>query len=257
MADSVLQPAQDMALTRDVFLNGKFHLWQPRDGYRAATDPVLLAAAVPARPGQSVLELGCGAGAALLALASRVPDLALNGIERQEAYAELARRNLAENGRDGQIVTGDLAAMPPPLRVAFDHVLANPPYYRPTDPAARDSGRAQALREETPLANWIDAALRRCKPGGTITVIHLIDRLPHLLTLAHDRGSALSVRPITARAPRAAGRVLLQIRKGSRAPFALLPPLVMHEGDAHLRDGDDFSPLARAVLRDGAAIDWA
>lgn len=251
------EPGQDPALTRDVFLNGRFHLWQPRQGYRAATDPLLLAAAVPATAGQSVLELGCGAGAALLALGTRVPGLSLHGIERQADYADLARRNLSENGQTGQIIVGDLAAMPPPLRTVFDHVLANPPYYKPTDPAARDPGRAQALREETPLANWIDAALRRCKPGGTVSVIHLIDRLPHLLSLSYDRGNALVVRPITARAPRAAGRVLLQIRKGSRAPFALLPPLVMHEGDAHERDGDDFSAVARAILRDGAAIDWA
>ena len=257
MADPHLTPATEPALTRDVFLDGRFHLWQPRDGYRAATDPLLLAAAVPARPGQSVLELGCGAGAALLALASRVPGLSLHGIERQADYADLARRNLAENGQSGQIVTGDLAAMPPPLRLVFDHVLANPPYYKPTDPAAQDPGRAQALREETPLANWIDAALRRCKPGGTVTVIHLADRLPHLLALSHDRGNALSVRPIAARAPRAAGRVVLQIRKGSGAPFALLPPLVMHQGDAHQRDGDDFSPAAQAILRHGAALDWA
>jgi len=251
------EPCDDAALTRDVFLNGRFHLWQPRQGYRAATDPLLLAAAVPATSGQSVLELGCGAGAALLALGTRVPGLSLHGIERQADYADLARRNLSENGQTGQIIVGDLAAMPPPLRTVFDHVLANPPYYKPTDPAARDPGRAQALREETPLANWIDAALRRCKPGGTVSVIHLIDRLPHLLSLSHDRGNALRVRPITARAPRAAGRVLLQIRKGSRAPFTLLPPLVMHEGDAHERDGDDFSAAARAILRDGAAIDWA
>jgi tRNA1Val (adenine37-N6)-methyltransferase len=47
-------------LTRDAFLCGKLHLWQPRTGFRAATDPVLLAAACPAQPGDSVLDLGTG-----------------------------------------------------------------------------------------------------------------------------------------------------------------------------------------------------
>ena len=70
-------------LTRDAFLDGRLHLWQPRRGYRAATDPVLLAAFTPAKSGERVLELGCGAGAAALCLAVRVPGLDLHGLELQ------------------------------------------------------------------------------------------------------------------------------------------------------------------------------
>ena len=36
--------------TEDLFLGGRVRLRQPRGGYRAATDPVFLAAACPARP---------------------------------------------------------------------------------------------------------------------------------------------------------------------------------------------------------------
>ena len=36
-------------LTRNGFLGGRVQLWQPVCGYRAGVDPVLLAAAVPAR----------------------------------------------------------------------------------------------------------------------------------------------------------------------------------------------------------------
>ncbi|MDO9527017.1 MAG: hypothetical protein Q7J57_16005, partial [Gemmobacter sp.] len=43
-------------LTLDAFLGGRLQISQPRQGYRAAADPVLLAAACPALPGQSVLE---------------------------------------------------------------------------------------------------------------------------------------------------------------------------------------------------------
>ncbi|MBL4813725.1 MAG: methyltransferase, partial [Rhodobacteraceae bacterium] len=43
----------DDALTRDAFLGGDLQIFQPQNGYRAGTDPVLLAAAVDARPGQS------------------------------------------------------------------------------------------------------------------------------------------------------------------------------------------------------------
>ena len=75
----------------DRFLCGRLRLLQPRKGYRAATDPVLLAAACPATSGDRVLDLGCGAGAAALCLGLRVPGLALSGLELQPGYADLAR----------------------------------------------------------------------------------------------------------------------------------------------------------------------
>ena len=62
---------EDDALSCDAFLGGRLRIWQPRAGYRAGIDPVMLAAAVPARPRQSVLELGCGAGTASLCLAAQ------------------------------------------------------------------------------------------------------------------------------------------------------------------------------------------
>lgn len=243
-------------LTDDGFLGGRLRVWQPRAGYRAATDPVLLAAAVPAQPGQRVLELGCGAGVAVLCLASRVPGLVLTGLERQAAYADLARRNAARNGVALRVVDGDLAARPAPLTgEGFDLVLANPPYYPAGGgTAARDAGREAALREETPLTAWLDAAARRLAPGGWLTLIQAADRLPGLLAACDGRLGSLSVLPLVPRAGRPATRVILRARKGGRGAFRLLAPFVLHAGAAHAGDGDSFTPQAQAVLRDGAAL---
>ena len=255
--DSPAPGFAEEALSRDVFLGGQLAIWQPLRGYRAATDPVLLAAAVAARPGQAVLELGCGAGVALLALGRRVPGLGLCGIERQGEYAALARRNAAENALVAEVFTGDLAAMPAPLKARrFDHVLANPPYYPPRAPAARDAGRAAALREETPLALWVEAGLRRLGDGGYLTMIHLAERLPGILAALEGKAGDTRVRPLAPREGRAAGRVLVQARKGARGPFRLLAPLVLHDGPAHAGDGDDFTDAAQALLRGGAALGW-
>jgi tRNA1Val (adenine37-N6)-methyltransferase len=57
--------------TVDGFLGGKLQVEQPVSGYRAATDPVYLAAAVPAKAGQTVLDVGCGVGVASLCLGVR------------------------------------------------------------------------------------------------------------------------------------------------------------------------------------------
>ncbi|MEQ6248875.1 methyltransferase domain-containing protein [Sulfitobacter sp. HNIBRBA3233] len=244
----------DEGLTRDAFLGGLLHLWQPRRGYRAGVDPVLLQASVPARAGDRVLELGCGAGAAILCLGARVPGLSLTGVERDPDYAALARRN----GGDGlAVVEADIAALPVDLRQRqFDHVLANPPYWRrDASVATDDPAKEAAFAEQTPLALWIETAARRLAPRGLLHFIHRAERLPDMIrALPHDMGS-IEVLPIAARTGRGADRVILRARKSGRGDFRLHPPLIMHEGDSH-RDGDQFTPAVRAVLRRGASLDF-
>ena len=124
----------DEPVTDDRLLGDRVRLRQPRDGYRAAIDPVLLAAAVPALPGQRVLDLGCGAGAVFLCLLAREPDLALTAVERDPAMAELARGNAALNDAAERVtvVTADLAALPASWEEgAFDQAATNPPFLSP------------------------------------------------------------------------------------------------------------------------------
>ncbi len=248
----------DSELTRDGFLGGRVQVRQPRKGYRAGTDPVLLAAAIPAKTGESVLELGCGAGTAVLCLAARVPGLRLTGVEVQGDYAALARRNAAENGADLEVVKADLRDLPAELRQrCFDHVLMNPPYFdRRRGTAAADGGRDLALAGETPLADWLTAGSRRLAPGGTLTAICRAERLPELFRHLPESLGGARVLPLAARTGREADRVLLQAIKGARAQFRLLAPLILHSGAAHQGDGDDYSATASAILRDAAALPW-
>lgn len=241
-------------LTQDAFLCGKLHLWQPRKGYRAATDPVLLAAACPAQPGQSVLDLGCGVGAASFCLAARVPDLRLAGLELQPAYAALARRNAVENSIALDVYEGNLAEMPRPLRVDFDHVIANPPYYPRGGTPSPNAGRATALQIDTPLSAWVEAATRRLAPGGWLTLICGADGLPEVLAAMGSKLGSASVLPLTPREGRPALRILLRARKTGRAAFRLLAPFVIHHGPAHDGDRESYTPRANAVLRGGDAL---
>lgn len=246
----------DSSLTRDAFLGGRLRICQPRQGYRAGIDPVLLAAAVPATPGDSVLELGCGAGVASLCLAARVPGVQLTGVERQADYAALARQNAALNGIAMQVTACDLQHLPAELRALnFDHVIANPPYFPAHSRSpAQDSGREMGRGEETPLAAWIDVAVRRLRPRGWLTVIHDAARLPDLLCALDPRLGDVTVQPLAGRVGRAAHLVLLQARKGARGPFRLCAPLILHDGAAHDGDRDSYTPEISAILRDGGAF---
>ncbi|MEO1328710.1 MAG: methyltransferase [Pseudomonadota bacterium] len=244
-----VQPEPFAALSDDAFLGGRLRLWQPVEGYRAATDPVLLAAACPARPGQSVLDLGAGAGAAALCLHVRVPALRLTGLEIQPSYAALSRRNAARAGAAWRVHEGDALRPPSALRAeTFDHVLTNPPFFAAdAGPPLDDPGRDRAHREQVPLGDWIDAALRRLKPFGALTVIQRAERVPEILAALAGRAGAIELIPLWPRPGRPAKRVLLRAVKESRGPFILRAGLVLHP-----EAGEGFTPEAEAILRDGA-----
>jgi tRNA1(Val) A37 N6-methylase TrmN6 len=243
-------------LTCDAFLDGRIRLWQPRRGYRAAIDPVLLAAFVPARPGERVLDLGCGAGAAALCLAARVPGLDLHGLEVQPGYAELARRNAAENGLGLTVHDGDLRHQPGALRrLAFDHVLANPPFHSAASAPPADAGRAVAHREgQAGIGDWIAAGLRRLAPGGTLALIHRPDRLGAILAAIEGRAGAVEILPVAPREGAAAIRVLVRARKGRGGPLGIRPPLTLHRGSCHTADAETYTPAAQALLRGLAGL---
>ncbi len=242
-------------LTDDGFLDGKLHILQPRYGYRAATDPVFLAAAVPAKPGDTVLELGCGVGVASLCLAQRVTGLLQTGIELQPAYAALARRNAERNGLLLNVIQSDLTNLPPEIRIGFDHVIFNPPYFNAqTITAPENSGKKTAHVEKTPLQSWVKTAFRRLKPKGQLTVIHLAERLPDLLAALPPSAGDIHVRPMVARVGRDAKRIILSVRKDTKGIFRLLPPFHIHQGEHHISDGDNFTPACRQILRGGAGF---
>jgi tRNA1(Val) A37 N6-methylase TrmN6 len=238
------------ALTQDRLLGGRVLLSQPAQGYRVAIDPVLLAAAVPADADARVLDAGAGTGAAALCLAVRVPGCQVVGIELQPALQQIAAANVADNalGSRVEILPGDLTELS--FAESFDHVMTNPPYLaanRATSPSHQE--RARAHVEGTALDAWIGACARMLAPGGTLTLIHRAERLAEILaTLAGSLG-ALTVFPLWP-GPRGkpAKRVLVQGRKGSRAPLVLLPGLVLHAADG------SFTPAAEAVLRHGEAL---
>jgi tRNA1(Val) A37 N6-methylase TrmN6 len=245
--------APDLAWSEDALLGGKVRLRQPLQGYRVAIDPVLLAAAVPAVAGDTVLDIGCGVGAAALCLAARVAGCRVTGIEAERALVRLANDNIALNGFADRVtaMAGDLLRPPPRLAPgSFAQVMVNPPFLDPaaaTPPA--DPGKAAATREgEADLAAWIGFALAMLRPKGALTLIHRADRLEYLLAELAGRAGAIVVFPLWPGAGKPAKRVILRARKGVLAPTRLAPGLILHEPDGR------YTPSADAVLRDGAPL---
>jgi tRNA1(Val) A37 N6-methylase TrmN6 len=241
------------------WFGGRLQLQQALTGHRVGTDAALLAAAAPAGFGGLCVDLGAGVGAVGLAVAALHRTSSVRLVEIDQAAAALAAANVAANGLEARVavIVADVLADRRARRQAglepasADLVLTNPPYLDAR--VARispDAARAQAhVMPDGGLGLWMATACDLVRPGGHAVAIHRADALPALLS-ALDGFGAIAVRPVQPRDAAAAVRILVQAKRGSRAPFRLLPPLVLHG------EGGAFTAIAEALHRGEAVLDW-
>ncbi len=245
-----MRPVQRSDTTQDTVLGGRVTLVQPKHGYRAAIDPILLAASVPARSGELIVDAGCGVGTAGLCLAARTPGVRIVGLEKQIAYALLARRSVLMTKAVDRvaIVAGCISASPLSPGCA-DRVMTNPPF------VARGRGRSPRVdravsmaEDELDLTAWIGAAHRLLKPRGWLTLIHRADRIDDILLALKPRFGAIAIQPIHSRTGQSARRVIVQARRDVKSPASIAPGFILHDADG------SYTAAARQVLNDAGEI---
>ncbi len=219
---------------------------------RPGVDPALLAAAVPAAAGETVLEAGAGAGAAALCLAARVAQVRVEGIELRPELVAAAAESIALNGlaERVRVIEGDIAAPPSDLATDYDHAMANPPYFdaarhQPPSKPARAAAHHAGVGS---LGRWVAFCVDRVLPGGTVTVIHRAERLGDLVAHLGAGGGGIRVVPLWPGGDAAAKLVIVRAIKGSAAPLQLCRGLTLH------RPAGGYTEAAEAILRHGGAL---
>ncbi len=238
-----------MLTTEGRLLDGRVRYAQPLDGYRTGIEPVLLAASIPARSGERVLEAGTGAGAGLLCLAARVPGILGVGVEVDPAMADLARQNVAANGIDGiSIATADIDGWRGDD--AFDHAFSNPPWHHPADTLPSGARRRLATHEGTvSLERWVAALRRALRPAGSLTVLVPARQAVRAMAALQAEGvGRLTLFPLWPKPGRDAKLALICGYAAQRGPHRIAPGLVLHDADGA------FSVSTQSLLRDGAAL---
>jgi tRNA1(Val) A37 N6-methylase TrmN6 len=249
--------AHDM--TEDAVLGGRLRLRQPKRGHRVGHDAILLAATVPARAGEAVVDLGAGVGAAGLALAARVEGIKLTMVELAPQLATLAAENARLNGLSAQVAVLDVAAPARAFAAAglrpeeIARVMMNPPFNDPArQRASPDRGRRLAhAAPRAALAAWTRTAARLLRPRGTLSLIWRADGLGDVLDALAPAFGATAVLPIYAKPAESAIRVLVRATKASRGPLQLLPGLVLSD------QAGRATPAADSILRSGEALSLA
>ena len=230
-------------------LGGRIAYRQKLEGYRTGIEPLLLAACVPARAGDHVVEAGTGAGPGLLALHARVPGVIGLGIERDPELAALAQANFDLNGAT-TLKTQCSALENWQPDGPCDHAFANPPWHRDDGTPTPDPGRRSAkFANENLLSRWICKLAAPLRRRGTLTlVLPAASFAQAVAALATCHCAEIRLLPLWPHQGDAAKLIILQAIRGGRGASRILPGLVLHEADG------TYTRQASAILRDGDGL---
>lgn len=241
-------------VTKDDFYNGRVKVCQPAKGFRAGTDSLLLAAALDASFDGQAIEIGCGAGGALLPAAFRAPQATFTGLELDPDMAGLARKGAIENAVQDrvEIVDGSAAALPTDWQNRFDLVFSNPPFFEPGTIQPPGAGKEAAYLSDVSLKDWVQAMLFVVRTKGTFLMVHRAAELARILAFLERQTGEITVLPVHSYPGAEAKRVLVRARKGLRSgPMRLLEPRYLYRGK-----GVGRTDWAIEMQENGAGLDW-
>jgi tRNA1(Val) A37 N6-methylase TrmN6 len=255
----VAEPAGPVQVSQDAVLGGRLLLRQPLKGHRVGHDAILLAAATSARPGEHLVELGAGVGAAALAVLRRAEDVDATLVDIDPALTAFARENGVLNGLAQRVRTVCLDVAAPDtafVRTGLtaakaDRVMANPPFNPPHNTSPVPARRLAHSAPADGLPHWIERAAWLLRPGGIITLIWRADGLVSVTNALSSDFGGIAVLPVHPKPAAPAIRLLVRAAKGSRARLSLLPGLILAD------DAGRQSPEAEAVLRHAAVLPLA
>ncbi len=232
--------------TIDAFHRGAFHVVQPKGrGHRSGMDAMLLAALVADERAIRVADLGAGAGAAGMAVASRLDQAEVVLFERSPDMAGFARKSLLlpENARLAgriSVIEADVTLTGKDRNEAglvddsFHHVIMNPPFNDASDRLTPDALKAEAHAMTDGLfEKWIRTAGAIMIPGGQLSLIARPESIGEIIAACGRRFGGIEITPIHPREGENAVRILVTGIKGSRARLALRAPLTMHGKGTH------------------------
>ncbi len=221
-----------------------YRIIQNPDWFCFGVDAVLLAdfAARTIKPKTRVLDMCTGNGIVPVLLAEKTKETFIDGIEVQEAVAEMANRSILLNDISDKvkITYGDLKNSQNIFgKSQFDAVTCNPPYKENFGGLKNSTDAVTVARHEIlcNLEDIITSAEAVLKPSGKLYLIHRPERLADILCLMRKyRIEPKRLRFIHPSHAKTATMILVEGAKHGGVKLFLEPPLYVHNEDGSYTD---------------------
>lgn len=238
-----------MEITKDSILNGKIELYQPKQGYRVAIDPLLLSSVIELKNNQTILDVGCGVGTISLILKHLNKSQQITSLDIDPTVIDLCQKNSKLNNLPLNTIN---AAINSNLlkHKSFDCVVTNPPYYNPSK-FRRSKTKLKANFETITLSSWISFCLKRLKPKGSFYIVHIPEKLNEILESIKTITGKIEIIPIYSYQNQPARRIIVKCKKGSKESLKILPGIISHQ------ENGEYSEDLKMIL-DGkfSKINW-
>lgn len=205
---------------------------------RVSEDGVLLARFAAPTPQDIACDLGTGNGILPLCWCRRDPPAHIVAVEREPAFAALARLAIDRYGLSQRITLieadwNDAQAMPTAGTMTL--VTCNPPYFpfgasRPSPDKLRNAAR----QEDDPavLAKLCVAAKRLLAENGRFCLCHRPERLSEVLAAVREAG-LVPRRLQFVQSRDGAAPWLFLLEAATSGTLRVMPPLVQHKSGTH------------------------
>ncbi|SMC46549.1 tRNA1Val (adenine37-N6)-methyltransferase [Desulfocicer vacuolatum DSM 3385] len=219
--------------TIEYFFNEKLSICQPKEGYRFSVDPFALCGEVHPRPGDKIMDIGCGCGIIPLILCLKTPALCITAVEIQKELADIAGENIIKNHRQNQITVHhkDITQMTPSdIPGPQDIIISNPPYIKKNHGRINPHPQKATARHELTLTldTLIKIASKWLKPHGTFHTIYPVSRLPELLgALSREKMTLETLRFIHPQKKEKAKLFMVKAGKHQNNAITIPPPLYL------------------------------
>jgi tRNA1(Val) A37 N6-methylase TrmN6 len=222
-------------LTEDSIFNGRIKLFQPKIGYRAALDPIILASFISPGPHQKILDVGCGVGTISLILKMRESTAEITALDMDKRMCQICEQNAAANGFSVEVLNVRIEDRAILKERLFDHVVTNPPFFEEKSSKVSESKKF-ANFETISLVEWIALCINKLKNNGIFSIIHRASRLEEILSALKSRAGAVKIIPIFPKSDRNANRIVVQAKKSSKSETMILPGVIVHRDDGSYSD---------------------
>lgn len=214
-----------------------YRLFQNPEGFCFGMDAVLLSSFARVKKGERAIDLATGNGVIPILLEAKNEGEFYEGLEIQEASAELARRSVQYNNLEKKIAirTGDIKqAVEIYGAGSFEVVTVNPPYMIGNHGLKNGREAKYIARHEVlcTLEDVLHAGEGLLKEKGRFYMVHRPFRLPEILKgMCEHRLEPKRMRLVHPCAGKEPNMVLIEGLKGGRPRMQIEPPLIVYQED--------------------------